>query len=410
MFQTRVDTPSTMADKEPMNDTECLIPQCSASGKLETFKMGGVKRLIMSASKRRDDEMQHRLETLCQSQPDKAMVKAHKTCYCTYNSDFHIKRLLDRKRKSISTGEDSSPAPRMRRSQTKEFDFKSHCLFCCEICQPIDPKNPGRWDKVVQCERRGIKDPTPFKSSILEFCSDRNDMWSREVEIRCHAVHDLAAAEAQYHFRCYTDFRRKPSLAEQHSLVPDDDALKLVINELYRKRNLQTWTSVELHDMYAACGGQLTRKHLFNSLVTCLGDAVITLHIHGCASIIGFPEVVGKVLNVAKLDNQDDEKEDVLVRQIVKEANNIPFSNKNYDLDSFVLSEIKQQTSPTLLRLVSKLVANGEITKTSLSITQCIQYNISHAYNQTTLGLGVQLHHKFGSRELIDTLHGCVIR
>ena len=35
-------------------------------------------------------------------------------------------------------------------------------------------------------------------------------MLSREVAIRCHGVHDLAAAEAQYHVRCYDAFRKMP--------------------------------------------------------------------------------------------------------------------------------------------------------------------------------------------------------
>ena len=59
-----------------------------------------------------------------------------------------------------------------------------------------------------------------------------------------------------------------------------------------------------------------------------------------------------------------------------------------------------------MLRFVSKLVSNGEATKVTLSLSQSIQQHITNGWNQTTLGLGVKLHHKFGSRELIDILHG----
>ena len=58
-----------------------------------------------------------------------------------------------------------------------------------------------------------------------------------------------------------------------------------------------------------------------------------------------------------------------------------------------------------MLRFISKLVSNGEITKPSLNLSQSIQQHISSTQSQTTLGLGIKLHHKFGSRELIDILH-----
>ncbi len=76
----------------------------------------------------------------------------------------------------------------------KEFDFKKQCLFCAEPCEPVKPKHPDRWDHVVQCEREGIKGAPAFKQVVLQCCDDRIDAWSREVSMRCHGVHDLAAA------------------------------------------------------------------------------------------------------------------------------------------------------------------------------------------------------------------------
>ena len=61
-----------------------------------------------------------------------------------------------------------------------------------------------------------------------------------------------------------------------------------------------------------------------------------------------------------------------------------------------------EQTNPTLLRVVSNLVSNGEILKPALSISQYIQYNIDEKPNQTTLGTRIKLHHRHRSRELID--------
>ncbi len=100
---------------------------------------------------------------------------------------------------------------RIRRSQVKEFDFKKQCLFCAEPCG----------DRVVQCERKGIKGAPAFKQVVLQCCDDRIDAWRREISMRCHGVHDLAAAEAQYHFRCYDNFRKIPSSDSEQGLAVD---------------------------------------------------------------------------------------------------------------------------------------------------------------------------------------------
>ena len=261
------------------------------------------------------------------------------------------------------------------------------------------------WDKVIQCERNGVKNSPSFKVSVLQNCDNRNYAWSRKVGMCCHGVHDLAAAEAQFHIRCYDEFRKIPMIADQTSMV-DDEAMQVIFYEMYSKRKLCTLTSIELHDIYAGHGGQLTRKQMFEKLVTHLADDVVVLSIEGCASIVGFREFVGKILKVSKVDVVDEEKEDAIVRTIITEAHQLKSNNKTYDLGDFTHAKTKENTSATLLRFVTKLISDGDITKTSLSQSQSLQYLINKTRNQTTLGLGIKLHHKFGSRDLIDTLNG----
>ena len=101
-----------------------------------------------------------------------------------------------------------------------EFGFKKQWLFCANICEPLDRKHPDRWDRVVQCELKGIEDAPPLKSAVLKYCTDRSDLWSEEVAFRCHGVHDLAAAEAQYHVHnCYDAFRKIPSKTDNGPLL-----------------------------------------------------------------------------------------------------------------------------------------------------------------------------------------------
>ena len=162
------------------------------------------------------------------------------------------------------------------------------------------------------------------------------------------------------------------------------------------------WTAWKVFIIY---GGQLECRQLFTNLATHFGDNVIVLSIEGCASVIGFHELLGKMIKVAKLATQDEDKEDVLVRQIKMEVRHMSTDNKNYALEDFTYAKTMEQTSPTLLRFISTLVSDSKVTKASLSLSQSVQYGITKTRNQTTLGLGVKLHHKFGSSDLIRTLN-----
>lgn len=162
----------------------------------------------------------------------------------------------------------------------QEFDFKKQCLFCSEACLPMDSKHPDRWDRVTQCEKKGAGDAPPFKGVVLDYCNTRNDAWSSDVALRCNGVHDLAAAEAQYHLRCYDEFR-KISAKVLQTVTIDDEHLNLVIDEMYANQKMRTWTSTELFDMYISHGGQLTRKQMFTQVLAHLADDVIVLHLDG---------------------------------------------------------------------------------------------------------------------------------
>ena len=75
------------------------------------------------------------------------------------------------------------------------------------------------------------------------------------------------------------------------------------------------------------------------------------------------------------------------------------------DLSQFTFEKTIANTSPTLLALLSQLVSIGELNKSAVTISQCIQQHISNSINQATLGLAVKLHNKFGSSELVKLLN-----
>ena len=65
--------------------------------------------------------------------------------------------------------------------------------------------------------------------------------------------------------------------------------------------------------MYVGYGGVLTRKQMFTQLLTHLGDDIIVLHLEGCASVVGFSELVGRIVKVVKVDTVDEEEEDGII-------------------------------------------------------------------------------------------------
>ena len=65
-----------------------------------------------------------------------------------------------------------------------------------------------------------------FKAVVMQYYDDRNDVWSMDVSMHCDGVHDLTAAEAQYHIRFYDEFRKRPVHADQISM-------KLLVDEMF---------------------------------------------------------------------------------------------------------------------------------------------------------------------------------
>ncbi|KAL8585526.1 hypothetical protein ACOMHN_051411 [Nucella lapillus] len=135
------------------------------------------------------------------------------------------------------------------------------------------------------------------------------------------------------------------------------------------------------------------------------GEEVLVMHVEGCESILGMRASIGRMVKLVKSrDDEDGDELTKLVRKIQKEALAAPRPS-DYHMSSFEYTKIIESTSPTLLRLISSLVSAGCVTKKALTLAQCVQLHIGGNMNQTTLGLAVKLHHKYGSSELIQTLN-----
>ena len=223
------------------------------------------------------------------------------------------------------------------------------------------------------------------------------------MQRRCGGVLDLAADEARYHKDCCNKFRK--NLENVFSVTRPDYALKKICEDIHKNRFSNTWSTSELFDK--EYDGELQRQVISN-IKSQLGEDYHVVPLDGpYSSVLGHIKHIGKVLKIVKAQRETEDYEDALVKKIKAEVNAINTGrlNKDYDLSDFTKERIIEQTSPTLLRVVSHLVSNGEISKPALSLSQSIQYNIDGKPNQTTLGTGIKLHHRHGSRDLIDDLH-----
>ena len=107
-----------------------------------------------------------------------------------------MSRIQLRNEKTVTTIKKNPP--KIRRSISKSFEFKTNCLFCGDICDEKVSKHPERWKRVIKCTKKG------FNESILKACYEIQDSQSNEIIVRIEgAVSDLSAAEAMYHQKCY---------------------------------------------------------------------------------------------------------------------------------------------------------------------------------------------------------------
>ena len=210
-----------------------LMGRCSEP-KNQVLTSAGKDRIqsIINASRQRGDTLPTDLELFTRDNKDFS-VQCHRSCVSTYTSKYKIKLLQNKQRRPTE-----QPAPkRTRLSQTHpQFNFQEHCIFCGEECTELkDSKHPKRWRPVSCCRTidSGATDKS-FKDAILQVCHDRNDQWSKDVELRVlGAVSDLHAADAGYHRDCRPSFMgSKSSKTSTASASRKDPALLKIIDEI----------------------------------------------------------------------------------------------------------------------------------------------------------------------------------
>ncbi|KAL5020675.1 hypothetical protein ScPMuIL_002240, partial [Solemya velum] len=122
--------------------------------------------------------------------------RVHKNCrrvFCNQNAINAYIRTQNQPAAS-SSGENSAKL----RSESPQFIFKEHCLFC-GLAAKYDGKKRGF--NIIPVRTMD------FQGTVTKICESRNDEWSRAVYGRILSVNDLPAADAVYHQSCSVNFR-----------------------------------------------------------------------------------------------------------------------------------------------------------------------------------------------------------
>jgi hypothetical protein len=266
----------------------------------------------------------------------------------------------------------------------------------------------------MQCRTAWRPGLQSFKDSILETCDQRNDQLSSDVRVRVSGAQaDLHAADAQYHKDCHARFfsARNVKAAKTSAIFGSDGnccnetLVKLV--ETMNNDPSHMWSTSELYNVYTDLEDQdtpLGKRQLISILKEHLGEKLIEMKIDGCASLL----CLRSHLKANLVESHESEDminySNKLIKHITKEAKGLP-KQTDYDLGQFTTAKTVENTSETLLYLITNLVSSGELSTEAISLAQSIQSHITKTSKQTTLGLAVKLHHRFGSKELVSTLH-----
>lgn len=343
---------------------------------------------------------------------------AHVECRRIYCHPKEIQKAA--KRNDFLNGADDCK-PKLRSSESK-FNFREHCLFCGK------PASLGQ-----KCNKRGF-DTYPvrtkdFDASIKFVCKKRDDQWSEEVMARImSAPADLHASDAIYHQVCSVNFRtgrNSPNIDQTEGKKvgrPESDvqseAFLKVVEHLTNNDDEQitVYDLIDKMENFLEGSGHsaYTYKWMKSKLEKHFGDKITITEINGKTNVVTFKRTAAIILHEYHMQStQDPETEKNIIistaAELIKsDIKSILPDNQYYPVDDLCsLTAMLDYLPDSLKSFLGILLCakNAQVKSASLgqALMQAVRPRILTAPLQ--IGLGVQLHHHFGSRFLIDTLH-----
>lgn len=326
--------------------------------------------------------------------------------------------------KAESDSEKNTP---VLRSKSLTFNFQENCFLCGKSKEIKCVANNTTID-VFQVRCDSIND------SLKKICETRGDDWSQQVLGRINYINDLHAADAFYHQICSVNFRTGKNMP---SLV-----VKPTVENASRGFCKGRKTDVERHEAFIkamAClyenqEDQITIQDLILKMKELLpdenaycftfmkqkilehfGTEVIIAEIDGKPNIVTVVNNASVILDkfYSSARNEDCEVEKFRIikaaAELISSDVKLIESKSHSDYVPSDMESLEKQLDflPTSLqRFLSGITAGKSYDIKAASVGQAIMKLIRPRLQAPLqVGLGVQMHHLFGSRFLIETLN-----
>jgi hypothetical protein len=313
------------------------------------------------------------------------------------------------------------------RSSESPFSYGENCLFCGSADKYGGKKKDFKLVPVRTLE---------FQKKIVDVCCKRNDVWSQSVRAKIECVHDLHAADAVYHQACSVNFRTGRQIPQQHKgsdeIIPkriklgrpqdttQAHAFMKVITFLKENDEEQTTIGDLIAKMTEYLGDSDTKPfgftHMKEQIKKQFGNNIMITEISGMANIVTFRSTASTILQDFHKHPQnetcDEEKNRIIqtaAKLIKNDIKSLHQSQDTYPSFHEMASMDKNKTflPESLCMLLQNMFASKDsdikVTSIGQAIIQAARPRV--ILPPVQLGLGVQLHHHFGSKFLIDTLH-----
>ena len=355
------------------------------------------------------------VNAVSQQRGDNIQTKPGQKVHIQCRKDYCKPQSIDKARKRETTSEPLCET----RNKSGGFNYKNHCLFCAT---PIGEDRD---------QKRNVQ-TLEFRDTMLRICHTRQDKWSSQVQARLLNVFDLPAAESVYHQRCSINFRTKCQIPATYSpgvdvkkrkigrpkdtekteaffgavdYLQENDDETLTINDLVERMK------AILSDPCDAYSG----KYMKSKLLQHFGERIIVTEINGRPNVVTFRTTVNNVIQDLHNQKQQDPQTEKLniikaAAKLIREDIKAFQSNNDYYPSSDDIASIDKNVEylPQSLKLLLQTLFTGKnidikLASIGQAIIQATRPKVLMAPLQ--IGLGVQLHHHFGSRFLIDSLN-----
>ena len=250
-YDTDYDTDDRLCVKcgEPSTKGNILSQVGAPKGKRKGVENDPLEKLIEQSQKLKLEEL---TKILRNNKATQKPTYIHSSCRTYMNNKTRTKRTSDVQ--DVISAKRSTPeyVSSSTRSTKGDFDFKKQCFYCTKLCE-YDDKHPERNTfEYVRTMDSGILKTT------LAICQQRNDTFSKLVEMRLLSVSDLVAAEAMYHKSCRSRFENPPSSYLTPGRPTSEGKMKtfLAMCEKFED-DMEVYTLLEFHESMSMLGTEI---------------------------------------------------------------------------------------------------------------------------------------------------------